>query len=57
MLAIACIKQVPDTAQVQIGPVINTLAREGIPFIVNPIGLLRRRSTTVTSIFSETKCL
>ena len=36
MIAIACIKQVPDTTQVQIDPVTNTLVREGIPFIVNP---------------------
>jgi len=36
MLAIACIKQVPDTTQVQIDPVTNTLVRDGIPFIVNP---------------------
>ncbi len=36
MLAVACIKQVPDTTQVQIDPVTNTLVREGIPFIVNP---------------------
>jgi len=36
MQIIACIKQVPDTTQVQIDPVTNTLVREGIPFIVNP---------------------
>lgn len=36
MLIVACIKQVPDTTQVQIDPVTNTLVREGIPFIVNP---------------------
>lgn len=36
MLAISCIKQVPDTTQVQIDPETNTLIREGIPFIVNP---------------------
>ena len=36
MLVIACIKQVPDTTQVQIDPVTNTLIREGIPFIINP---------------------
>jgi electron transfer flavoprotein beta subunit len=36
MLVIACIKQVPDTTQVKIDPVTNTLVREGIPFIVNP---------------------
>jgi len=36
MLVISCIKQVPDTTQVQIDPVTNTLIRDGIPFIVNP---------------------
>ncbi len=36
MLIVACIKQVPDTTQVQIDPVTNTLVREGIPFIINP---------------------
>ncbi|ACH39098.1 electron transfer flavoprotein, beta subunit [Citrifermentans bemidjiense Bem] len=36
MLVIACLKQVPDTTQVQIDPVTNTLVRDGIPFIVNP---------------------
>jgi len=36
MLVIACIKQVPDTTQVQIDPKTNTLVREGIPFIINP---------------------
>jgi len=36
MLVISCIKQVPDTTQVKIDPVTNTLIRDGIPFIVNP---------------------
>ena len=36
MIVVACIKQVPDTTQVQIDPVTNTLIRDGIPFIVNP---------------------
>lgn len=36
MLVITCIKQVPDTTQVKIDPVTNTLVREGIPFIINP---------------------
>lgn len=36
MLVIACIKQVPDTTQVKIDPVTNTLIRDGIPFITNP---------------------
>jgi electron transfer flavoprotein beta subunit len=36
MIMVACIKQVPDTTQVQIDPMTNTLIREGIPFIINP---------------------
>lgn len=36
MLVVSCIKQVPDTTQVQIDPVTNTLIRDGIPFIMNP---------------------
>jgi len=36
MFIVVCIKQVPDTTQVQIDPVTNTLVREGIPFIANP---------------------
>jgi electron transfer flavoprotein beta subunit len=36
MLVVVCIKQVPDTTQVKIDPVTNTLVREGIPFIINP---------------------
>lgn len=36
MIIVVCVKQVPDTTQVQIDPVTNTLVREGIPFIVNP---------------------
>jgi len=36
MLVITCIKQVPDTTQVKIDPVTNTLVRDGIPFIINP---------------------
>jgi electron transfer flavoprotein beta subunit len=33
---VVCVKQVPDTTQVKIDPVTNTLVREGIPFIMNP---------------------
>lgn len=36
MLVIACVKQVPDTTQVKVDPVTNTLVREGIPLIMNP---------------------
>ena len=36
MQIVVCVKQVPDTTQVNIDPVTNTLVREGIPFIINP---------------------
>ena len=32
---IVCIKQVPDTTEVRIDPVTNTLVREGVPSIIN----------------------
>lgn len=31
-----CLKQVPDTSEVRIDPVTNTLMREGVPSIINP---------------------
>jgi electron transfer flavoprotein beta subunit len=31
-----CVKQVPDTTDVRIDPVTNTLVREGVPSILNP---------------------
>lgn len=36
MNIIVSIKQVPDTTEVRIDPVTNTLVREGVPSIVNP---------------------
>ena len=36
MNILVCVKQVPDTTQVKIDPVTNTLIREGVPAIVNP---------------------
>ncbi|MCX7965869.1 MAG: electron transfer flavoprotein subunit beta/FixA family protein [Syntrophorhabdaceae bacterium] len=36
MHVIVCVKMVPDTTQVKIDPVTNTLVREGVPFIMNP---------------------
>jgi electron transfer flavoprotein beta subunit len=34
--AVVCVKQVPDTTDVRIDPVTNTLVREGVPSILNP---------------------
>jgi electron transfer flavoprotein alpha/beta subunit len=36
MEIVVCIKQVPDTTEVKIDPVTNTLIRQGVPSIVNP---------------------
>ncbi len=34
-----CIKQVPDSAQIRVHPVTNTIMRQGVPAIVNPFDL------------------
>lgn len=39
MHIIACIKQVPDTADVKINPETNTLVREGVASIINPFDM------------------
>ena len=39
MEIIVCIKQVPDTTEVQIDPETGTLIREGVPSIVNPFDM------------------
>jgi electron transfer flavoprotein beta subunit len=39
MKIIVCVKQVPDTTEVKIDPVTNTLVRQGVPSIVNPFDL------------------
>lgn len=36
MKIVVCIKQVPDTSEVEIDPQTNTLIRTGIPVIINP---------------------
>jgi len=36
MKIVVCVKQVPDTTEVKIDPVTNTLIRQGVPSIVNP---------------------
>jgi len=33
---VVCIKQVPDTAEMRIDPVTNTLVRDGVKTIMNP---------------------
>ncbi|MBP0625261.1 electron transfer flavoprotein subunit beta/FixA family protein [Cupriavidus consociatus] len=39
MHIVVCIKQVPDSAQIRVHPVNNTIMRQGVPAIVNPYDL------------------
>jgi electron transfer flavoprotein beta subunit len=39
MHTIVCIKQVPDSAQIRVHPVTNTIMRQGVPTIINPYDL------------------
>lgn len=51
MHIVVCIKQVPDSAQIRVHPVTNTIMRQGVPTIINPFDLfsleeaLRMRDT------------
>ena len=36
MHIVVCIKQVPDSAQIRVHPVTNTIMRQGVPTIINP---------------------
>ncbi len=39
MHSVVCIKQVPDSAQIRVHPVTNTIMRQGVPAIINPYDL------------------
>jgi electron transfer flavoprotein beta subunit len=39
MHIVVCVKQVPDSAQIRVHPVTNTIMRQGVPAIVNPFDL------------------
>ncbi len=39
MHIVVCIKQVPDSAQIRVHPVHNTIMRQGVPAIINPYDL------------------
>jgi electron transfer flavoprotein beta subunit len=36
---VVCMKQVPDSAQIRVHPVTNTIMRQGVPAIINPYDL------------------
>lgn len=59
MKIIVCIKQVPNTTEIKIDPITNTLKRDGVPSIINPddktaleaaLVLKERYGATVTAI-------
>ncbi len=39
MRIVVCMKQVPDSAQIRVHPVTNTIMRQGVPAIINPYDL------------------
>lgn len=53
---LVCIKQVPDTTEIKIDPVTNTLIRAGVPSIVNPFdGYALECAARIKDIMQETK--
>jgi electron transfer flavoprotein beta subunit len=40
MHIVVCVKQVPDSAQIRVHPVTNTIMRQGVPTIINPYDLV-----------------
>jgi electron transfer flavoprotein beta subunit len=36
---VVCLKQVPDSAQIRVHPVTNTIMRQGVPSVINPYDL------------------
>ena len=39
MHIVVCLKQVPDSAQIRVHPVTNTIMRQGVPSVINPYDL------------------
>lgn len=40
MHIVVCVKQVPDSSQIRVHPVTNTIMRQGVPTVVNPYDLI-----------------
>ncbi|MDT3686158.1 MAG: electron transfer flavoprotein subunit beta/FixA family protein [Pseudorhodoplanes sp.] len=40
MHVVVCIKQVPDSSQIRVHPVTNTIMRQGVPAVINPHDLV-----------------
>ena len=56
MNILVCVKQVPDTTEIRIDPVKNTLIREGVPAIVNPFdGYALEAAARIKDVHPDTK--
>jgi electron transfer flavoprotein beta subunit len=44
MHIVVCVKQVPDSSQIRVHPVTNTIMRQGVPAVVNPYDLVSTAS-------------
>jgi electron transfer flavoprotein beta subunit len=40
MHVVVCVKQVPDSSQIRVHPVTNTIMRQGVPAVINPHDLI-----------------
>jgi electron transfer flavoprotein alpha/beta subunit len=54
MHIVVCIKQVPDSAQIRVHPVTNTIMRQGVPTIINPRS--KQPSNCATSSVARSPC-
>lgn len=56
MNILVCVKQVPDTTEIKIDPVKNTLIRDGVPSIVNPFdGYALEAAARIKDKYPDTK--
>lgn len=56
MNILVCVKQVPDTTEIRIDPVTNTLIRSGVPSIVNPFDAYALEiAARIKDVMSESK--
>jgi electron transfer flavoprotein beta subunit len=56
MNILVCVKQVPDTTEIKIDPVTNTLIRDGVPSILNTFdGFALEAAARVKDVHPETK--
>ncbi len=58
MHTVVCIKQVPDSAQIRVHPVTNTIMRQGVPTIINPYDLFALEAALgfATSMAERSPC-